>query len=334
MLSISHHIIITLLFISLCNISYAAYSPYRGTFEQEEVHNHPGYRIVYELNGALDKVFLLATGFDTVNKTPIAEDIYLKYQPLLDIMGPDGWDFVYFDYYEGDRDLKDNADNLAEFIQLLDQIAEPDYHLAVVGVSMGGIIARTMFVQEESRLGVDTYVSVDSPHWGVTLSNWVDDLSFFIGGYAGHQMLSGDILYNIHYGWLRSVEKNDHFMEEIIDPMDTCAIALSNGEDDWEVDWTDESIHNKWYEVASYAYSDGLTSTYMPYHSVVYMDDYSVETKIRLGYNKYEYEDTHTSYFDTKIPNKRDQHEENDYMLMQALDFVLKHQPGAIITEL
>ncbi len=134
-------------------------------------------------------------------------------------------------------------------------------------------------------------------------------------------MLHGHISYYQHYGWLENIENNAGFMAEIIDPMSTCAIALSDGESSWRVKNSELMMHNKWYPVASYVEAEGLRSTYMPYHSVVHMDNAS--TKIRFTFRgiKYSYRNTHTSYFDTKIPNPKDKHSGPDYAILQAIDF-------------
>ena len=189
---------------------------------------------------------------------------------------------------------------------------------------MGGIVTRTMFVQEYSNMGIDTFVSVDSPHWGVKLSEWVEDLADVAIDYpAGHQMHSGDPAHNEHCSWLRRVENDGTFMQNIIDPISTCAIALSNGESSWKVGWDDIAIHNKFYPVASYVSGEGLRSSYMPYHSTVYMDNRGTNKSTRFGYTKYSYKNTHTSYFDKKIPNARAKHGAPEYVIRQAVDFIL-----------
>jgi len=178
-------------------------------------------------------------------------------------------------------------------------------------------------------MGVDTFVTVDSPHYGVWLSAWVEDLALLlIDTVAGHQMTNGQPEYGELYGWLMAVEHDGYFMPAYIDPMATCAIALSDGESDWNTSWGDLIIHTKFHDVASYVYAEGLTSDYMPYHSTIYMDDYSTHTSYYIGYNKYYYYDTTTSYFDQKIPNPQDEHGAPEYAVQQAVDFVVAHGPA------
>lgn len=296
-------------------------------YEQPIVNGHAGYVMASEVNYPIDKVLILVRGFDTENDEHPVDKLYGEYQSVVDYLSPMGWELVVFDYVDGAIDLKDNADNLARFIELVNIYAEPNYHLAIVGGSMGGIVARTMFVQEGSNMGVDTYVSVDAPHWGVYLSECCNDLAAILFGYyAGHQMLNGDDLYEEHYSWLRSVENHPDFMAQVIEPMNTCAIALSDGEQGyWKVNWEDRLIHTKFYPVSSYLYKDGLTSNFIPYHSAIYMEDYSTTKKKKFGYNKYVYNDTYSSYFDETIANPRDRHAAPEYAVEQALEFVLDY---------
>jgi pimeloyl-ACP methyl ester carboxylesterase len=292
------------------------------------VNGHPGYITAWETSGALDKVLLLVTGFDTDNDDHPVDDLYGDYQPLLNLIGPLGWDVIIFDYVDGSTYLEDNADNLARFIEYLNTQAVANYHLAIVGGSMGGIVARTMFVQENSAMGAETFVSVDSPHWGVTLSPWVEGLAELALDYpAAHQMHNGDPAYSAHYGWLRSVETNGTFLPNVIGPMATLAIALSNGESSWKLYWDDAIIHSKYHPVCSYVISNPFESDYMPYHSTMYLDNTSTSKSNHLGYTKYWYNSTATSYFDQKQANPKAVHGAPAYVVEQAVNFVLANGP-------
>ncbi len=305
----------------------------REIYDVPMVNGHPGYSVAANISGSyIDKVLLVVSGFDTENDDrpeDALDDLGESLQSELSALAADGWDVMYFEYVDGGIDLKENADNLARFIEFLDGIAAPNYHLAVVGGSMGGIVARTMFVQEYSDMGVDTYVSLDSPHLGVTFSNWVDasvagTVAFYMLRHpAGLQMFTGNIAYYQHYGWLETTENDGHFLPNIIGPMATCAIALSDGESSWKVSSSELWAHNKWYPVSSYIDLEGLRSTYMPYHSVVHMDNPATRASFTWGGYRYRYKDTKTSYFDEKIPNARDVHSGPDYAILQAIDFVL-----------
>jgi PGAP1-like protein len=297
--------------------------------DQPLVNGHSGYLSAWAVHGSLDKVLLIVPGFDTSNSSLPADDLMDDFAPVIFHMGQLGWDVVLFDYVDGATDLKDNADNLARFIEHLDSQADENYHLAILGGSMGGIVARTMFVQEGDDMGVDTYVSLDSPHWGVYLSRWAVDLATLaIDFEAAHQMHHGDPAYEEHYGWLREVESTQHFKRNVNEPMNTLAIALSDASKGyWKVSWDDLFAHNKYYPVASYFSASGLRSTYMPYHSTAYLDSYRTKRKDRWGYSRYKYRNKTSSYFDKVIANKRDEHAAPDYAVAQGLDYILEHGP-------
>lgn len=319
------------LFVFLCSLfapnSYAAVETV--LYDQQEVNGHPGFLSAWAVQGRLDKVLLIVTGFDTSNDSHPGDELFDDFAPVVFYMGQQGWDVILFDYVDGAIDLRENADNLAQFIQYLDSQADENYHLAVVGGSMGGIVARTMFVQENQDMGVDTYVSLDSPHWGVYLSEWAGDLAAQVIDFeAAHQMHNGDPAYEELYGWLRKVESTKKFKQQVNQPMDTLAIALSDGSDGyWKVRWNDLFLHNKYYPVSSYVNLSGLRSTYMPYHSTVYLDNYQTKKKRRFGYVQYKYRNQTSSYFDRVIANKRDEHAAPDYAMAQALEFVLEQGP-------
>ncbi|PCJ66585.1 MAG: hypothetical protein COA73_00830, partial [Candidatus Hydrogenedentota bacterium] len=231
-------------------------------FDILEVNGHPGYLNAYEISpdGIIDKVMLIVTGFDTSNNTHPIDQINTEYQSIIDELQPDGWDFFLFDYVRGDIDIKLNAENLAHLIGLLDTVTVPDYHLAIVGGSMGGIVTRCMFVQENSDMGVDTFVSLDSPHHGVYPSPWVEDLAqIFLDVEAARQMTNGSPEYNDLYGYMEGVENSPGWMATNINPMATLAIALSNGESFWQESWWDLLVHTNFHTISSFVEAEGLT---------------------------------------------------------------------------
>jgi hypothetical protein len=315
-------------------------------YDRDPVNGHSGFLSAWRVTGELDKPVIVVKGYDNTNDDhPVDEldnDLGAITQPLVD----SGHDIVVFDYVNGEADLKDNADNLAEFIQYMDGMlsengvidrdgdGHPDYVLAIIGGSMGGIVARTMFVQENEAMGVDTFVTIDSPHHGVQLSPYLDWATDFIDSVAGHQMLYGDDAYFEHYEWLRSVESSPEFKEHVIDPVHTAAIALSDGESDWHLDLGNLLFQTDYHDVSSYIEKGDARSDYVPYHSAVNMDNTEVEVvDSDWDYADLRYVDTHTSYFDLKIQNPRDRHGAPDYAIQQAIDFVIEFseppQPNA-----
>jgi pimeloyl-ACP methyl ester carboxylesterase len=307
-------------------------------YDVDPVNGHSGFLSAWQITGVLDMPVIVIKGYDTVNSDHPVDDLDSYNNSLMKPLTDLGYDIIVFDYVNGEADIKENADNLAEFIRYLDaRIAangiidgnndgHPDYELAVIGGSMGGIVARTMFVQEGAAMGVDIFVTIDSPHHGVQLSpflNWATD---FIDTIAGHQMLYGDAAYFEHYDWLRSVENSPAFKERVINPMHTAAIALSDGESEWHLDSGELIYHTEFHDVSSYIENEGVQSDYVPYHSAVNMDNTDVEVLDKDLYSKdLRYVDTRSSYFDLKIQNPRTSHGAPDYAVHQAIDFVIEN---------
>ncbi len=297
------------------------------TYGKSTLNGHPGYTTGWFQAGALDKPIIMLLGFDPSNDFGIS-DAAAMYGDLILQMNADGFDVIIFDYVDGDTWLEDNADNLADFITYLDTYFNGDYKLAVVGASMGGIVARTMFAQEYSAMGVDIFITLDSPHYGVYFSDVISGITdvlvdFFLLTPAGQQMYYGSDLYNQFFGWLQSVE-DANFRQNIIGPMLTAAWAMSNGEGTWKVSWWDDIWHTKYHPVSSYTYVSGIKSDFIPYHSAVYLDDPSVGSRGYFGGTKYWYRSTQTTYFDYKFPTSRTEHTASNFgpLLQSAMDFI------------
>lgn len=325
------YLLLGLLGLILIPLNAQAAVTWQETYTQNNVNNHSGYTTEWRGADALDKPVIVLLGYD-----PEDDDTALgavnDYANLLADMNSRGFDLIIFDYLDGDANILNNAENLAHFINYLDSRmhaegfvdtdhdGHPDYELAVAGASMGGIVARTMFVLENENMGVDTYVTLDSPHHGVYLSGYIGSIAeLLLNNMAGMQMIKGTSEFNNLYGWLRNSETS-LFLQNVINPMDTLAIALSNGEGRWSVSWFTEIWDTKYHPVTSYMTAVGLTSDFIPYHSAVMMDDYS--TNSYFWPRGYSYKNTHTSYFDQKMANPRDQHGGPEYMLLQAMNFI------------
>ena len=232
-------------------------------YDRHPVNGHSGFLSAWRITDELDKPVIIVKGYDTVNNDHPIDVLKGEFgtitQPLTEL----GYDLIIFDYVNGEADLKENADNLAEFIRYMDGIlldngvidsdgdGHPDYELALIGGSMGGIVARTMFVQENEGMGADIFVTIDSPHHGVQLSPYLDWATEFIDSVAGRQMYYGDDAYFEHYDWLRSVEHRPDFKARVIGPMHTAAIALSDGESEWHLDFNDLSFNTEHHRSAS-----------------------------------------------------------------------------------
>lgn len=313
-------------------------------YDRDPVNGHQGFLSAWRVTGVLDKLVIVVKGYDTLNADHPVDDLNNYSDTIMQLLMDSGFDIVVFDFVNGGADLKQNADNLSEFIRYLDDLifkngvsdrnndGHPDYELAVIGGSMGGIVTRTMFVQKDEAMGVDTFVTIDSPHHGVHMSPYLTWATEFIDSIAGHQMLYGDDAYFKHYDWLRSIENSTAFRQRVIDPIHTAAIALSDGESEWHLDFVELVSHTEFHDVSSYIENGGIQSDFVPYHSAMNMDNTGLEVLDQgTNYKELKYTDTRTSYFDLKIRNSRDLHGGPNYAIRQAVDFVIENsgQPEA-----
>ncbi|MEM1112654.1 MAG: hypothetical protein AAGI11_12160 [Pseudomonadota bacterium] len=308
--------------------SHAQPTEYR-VLDQMDVNGHAGYLSAWAVHGKLDKVLLIVPGFDTENDTLPMDELTGDFQPVINLLGASGWDIVYYEYVDGAIDLRDNADSLGRFIDVLEAEAEPDYHLAVLGGSMGGMVIRTLLVQENSARGIDSFVSLDAPHRGVTLSSWVNEdlLSLALDYPAARQMTAGRPEYRELYGWLESREARRGFRRKVLEPIATCAVTLSDGSGRWRINAAEETLHNRYYAVSSYVEYSGLRSSYMPYHSTALLMSEATKKKVKRGRNVYRYKRARSRYFDLIIPNARDEHGAPVYAVEQALQFITTQAP-------
>jgi len=306
-------------------------------YEISYVNGHSGYYTEGRCTGALDKPIIYGLGFNGFDLgaggPASANQAFNWYEEQMEIMLSQGYDIIVIDYYDGDGDLRDNAENLAHFINYLDDLMEaqgyidgdgdghPDYGLAYSGFSMGGVIPRVMFAQQNEGMGIDIYASLDGVHQGVVFSNLVNPIIqtvFNIGVAwpffdtpAGRQLTIGRDAHNELFGWLASIE-TEEFLDRVIEPMDTVAVALSNAENPWEVSDWDLFFHTKFSGACSYvplvsiSHEDSyaLRTDFVPYHSAINMDN---PTVFRDG-NTFWYEDTTTSFFDETIINEPSAH--------------------------
>ena len=303
------------------------------SYTVQSVNGHAGYTTEWRGSNSLDKPVIIILGYDP-GDTDTALGAVADYSVLIADMNSRGYDIMIFDYLDGDADIRQNAENLADFVRYLDSRmnlegfkdvdgdSHPDYELAIVGASMGGIVARTMFVQEYDDMGVDIFITLDSPHHGVYISNSFSWAEIFFGDMAARQMIHGSTEYNALYGWLQSVESTYDFKVSINNPMHTAAIALSNGEARWKVSWGDLILHTKYHPVSSYYDTPFGITDFIPYHSAMNLDDTTVSVSYRWGYNYYNYRSTTTSYFDTKIQNSRAEHGAPEYSVLQSMNFL------------
>ena len=101
-------------------------------YDLYEVNGHSGYLSAWAINGPLDKVIVVVPGFDTQNTSRPIDDLKDDFAPFVAFMAPAGWDIVVMDYVDGTTDIRDNADNLARFIELVRYFTRGEEYLAIL----------------------------------------------------------------------------------------------------------------------------------------------------------------------------------------------------------
>lgn len=152
--------------------------------------------------------------------------------------------------------VQENGENVTAAVEWINQLAAtagvtddngdgfPDFELIVVANGASGLWVRASFVQELSNLGIDKLITVDTPHKGVYPSFSV---GFALGvlqfGSPLAKQINGDsIQYNQLFSWLEGAE-NESFLTATVDPIDTIAVAFSDGETPWDLLWGDWFEH-------------------------------------------------------------------------------------------
>lgn len=133
-----------------------------------------------------------------------------------------------------------------------DQDNIPDYTLMVAADDTAGVWTRVMFVQEASALGVDQLITLDSPHKGAIASDMASlQLGLLLFNSAGAKQLAvGSAEFNQFMPWLEGQE-TESFLTAVVDPIDTVAVAFSNGEQPWRLTLGEYWNHELFHKVSS-----------------------------------------------------------------------------------
>ncbi len=138
-------------------------------------------------DGVFDKPFVFVEGIDFGNDhsttrngtfgwnafssgSAAGQYAMLQLMPYwIDTLQQHGYDLVLIDFYDGARDIKENAALVEKVINLCNAYKSTNESLVVAGASMGGLISRyalrNMEIQNKSHC-TRLYISLDAPHLG------------------------------------------------------------------------------------------------------------------------------------------------------------------------
>lgn len=222
------------------------------------------------------------------------------YTSLLDGLDINNYDIVYVDNTDGVDDIRRNAKVFEEAIKYVNTNKAGDFENVVMGISMGGLVARYALRKMEIA-GIDhkacKYISIDSPHKGANvpvgaqaLVRHIENIDFnllwFITVYNATQiddnigtaikLLNSKgtkqlLMYNVTKGFTYDNSDHDDFMaeyESLGAPQKCQNIAVANGsnnvtkffEPQTELININETVGLKWWQEAINAVLGSLSS--------------------------------------------------------------------------
>jgi hypothetical protein len=155
--------------------------PYEGAYASGEA-----YLYLAETHGSLKHPVIVVEGFD-IDNTMNWDELYehLNQEGLVETLRSEGYDIVVLNLTDATDYMQRNAFVLVELISQVNAVIDPYRDLAIVGASMGGLVARYALAYMETH-GLDhrtvLFLSLDTPHRGANIplgiQYWMD---FFSG---------------------------------------------------------------------------------------------------------------------------------------------------------
>jgi hypothetical protein len=156
-------------------------------------------------DGVFDKPFVFVEGIDfgddhlpTRNGTfgwdafssgsPTGQYTMLQLMPYwIDTLQQHGYDIVLVDFYDGARDIRENAALVEKIITLCNSYKNSEHSIVVAGASMGGLISRyalrNMELQDKPHC-TRLYISLDAPHLGAYIPMSLQSALYFMSPYS------------------------------------------------------------------------------------------------------------------------------------------------------
>jgi hypothetical protein len=105
----------------------------------------------------------------------------------IDTLQQHGYDIVLVDFYDGARDIRENAALVEKIIYLCNVHKNSDESIVVAGASMGGLISRyalrNMELQNKPHCA-RLYISIDAPHLGAYIPMSLQSALYFMAPYS------------------------------------------------------------------------------------------------------------------------------------------------------
>jgi hypothetical protein len=156
-------------------------------------------------DGVFDKPFVFVEGIDFGNDhlptrngtfgwdafssgSPTGQYTMLQLMPYwIDTLQQHGYDIVLVDFYDGARDIRENAALVEKIINLCNAYKNSEHSIVVAGASMGGLISRyalrNMELQNKQHC-TRLYISLDAPHLGAYIPMSLQSALYFMAPYS------------------------------------------------------------------------------------------------------------------------------------------------------
>lgn len=159
--------------------------------------------LAFSNDGVLDKPVILVEGYDPDNNT----NPYYYYNYGFNQLVSDGRDLIVINFPDSTLNMNSNASLVESIIREINASKTGAFPTAVVGFSMGGVVARKALKNMELtgiNHNTSIYVSFDAPHMGanspLALQETVDDLISEVdsktAGYTSSELKRARNVYN------------------------------------------------------------------------------------------------------------------------------------------
>ncbi len=160
---------------------------------------------LFSSDGIFDKPFVFVEGIDFGNDhlptrngtfgwdafsagSATGQYAMLQLMPYwIDTLQQHGYDLVLVDFYDGARDIRENAALVEKVINLCNVYKNSEHSVVVAGASMGGLISRyalrNMEIQNKPHC-TRLYISLDAPHLGAYIPMSLQSALYFMAPYS------------------------------------------------------------------------------------------------------------------------------------------------------
>lgn len=191
----------------------------------------------YSNDGVLDKPVILVEGYDPENNIYPAYYYKSGFNRLVD----GGRDLIIVNFANGAADINENAVLLQNIIQEINNSKVGNFPTAVIGYSMGGVVARKAIKNMEIvgiNPQVSPFISFDAPHLGANIpatlisetENQIKKMDRALFGYTPPQLSRARNLYNATAARQMRIGSDELITARPVDfPVSTVRIGVTSG---------------------------------------------------------------------------------------------------------